>query len=78
MTYIAQTKEVKWAAIDAAVDGHGRVTRTRERHVNGELRQDREWRLSAPYARDLTQRAGNPKTHCVQQVLGMSTEQREA
>ncbi|MWA08728.1 peptidoglycan DD-metalloendopeptidase family protein [Streptomyces sp. BA2] len=79
MTYhIGQTKELNWAAIDAAVDGHGRVCRTRERHVNGELRRDREWRLAAPYARDLTERAGNPKTECVEQVLAMSTEQREA
>ncbi|UNZ20630.1 phage tail tape measure protein [Streptomyces sp. 891-h] len=79
MTYfIGQTKEENWEAIDAAVGDHGRITRTRERHVKGELRRDREWRLSAPYARDLTERAGNPKTDCVQQVLGMSTAQREA
>ncbi|MFD9069141.1 aggregation-promoting factor C-terminal-like domain-containing protein [Streptomyces lasiicapitis] len=79
MTYhIGQTKEQNWDAIDAAVDGHGCVCRTRERHVNGELRRDREWRLSAPYARDLTERAGNPKTDSVEQVLAMSTEQREA
>ncbi|MEU4967772.1 aggregation-promoting factor C-terminal-like domain-containing protein [Streptomyces smyrnaeus] len=79
MTYlIGQTKEENWEAIDAAVGDHGRVTRTRERHVKGQLRRDREWRLSAPYARDLTERAGNPKTDCVQQVLGMSTAQREA
>lgn len=79
MTYlITQTKEQNWAAIDLALDGHGRVTRTRERHVNGELRHDREWRLPAPYARDLTERAGSPKTDCIQQVLAMSTQQREA
>ncbi|MEU2724080.1 hypothetical protein [Streptomyces smyrnaeus] len=79
MTYlIGQTKEENWEAIDAAVGDHGRVTRTRERHIKGQLRRDREWRLSAPYARDLTERAGNPKTDCVQQVLGMSTAQREA
>jgi hypothetical protein len=79
MTYlIGQTKEDNWQAIEAAVDGHGRTTRTRVRQVNGELRQDREWRLSAPYARDLTDRAGNPKTDCIQQILNFSTEQRAA
>ncbi|MFF4547252.1 phage tail tape measure protein [Streptomyces sp. NPDC001406] len=76
--YIGQTKKENWAAIEAAIDGHGRISRTRERQVDGELRRDREWRLSAPYARDLTERAGNPKTDCFQQVLAMSTEQREA
>ncbi|MFI1767526.1 phage tail tape measure protein [Streptomyces sp. NPDC020800] len=79
MTYhIGQTKQQHWEAIEAAIDGHGTVARTRERHVNGEVRYDREWRLSAPYARDLTERAGNPKTDCVRQVLAMSTEQRAA
>ncbi|MEV7684462.1 phage tail tape measure protein [Streptomyces bungoensis] len=79
MTYhVGQTKQQHWEAIEAAIDGHGTVARTRERHVNGEVRYDREWRLSAPYARDLTERAGNPKTDCVRQVLAMSTEQRAA
>ena len=44
--------------VRAAVAGHGTVVRTRERMVQGELRRDREWRLSAPYARDLAERAG--------------------
>ncbi len=79
MTYhIGQTKEVNWDAIDEAIGVHGRVTRTRERLVKGELRRDREWRLSAPYAHDLTGRAGNPRTDAVAQVLAMSAEQREA
>src|SRR5262249_9732447 len=72
--HIAQTKEENWEAIDAAVDGHGRVARTRERG----LHRDREWRLSAPYARSLTERAGSPKTDCVAQVLAMSASQRAA
>ncbi|AUH38893.1 hypothetical protein [Streptomyces sp. CMB-StM0423] len=46
--------------------------------MKGEARLDREWRLSAPYARDLTERGGNLKVDAIQQVLSMSTEQREA
>jgi hypothetical protein len=77
--YISQTKEKNWEPIEAAVDGHGVVCRTRhDRIVDGETRRDREWRLSAPYARDLTERAGNPKTDCVDMVLRMSSVQRKA
>lgn len=36
------------------------------------------WRLDYRYARDLMNRAGNPKTDAVAQVLGMSARQREA
>jgi len=79
MTYhVSQTKEENWGAIEAAMDGHGVVCRTRERAVRGEARRDREWRLSAPYAHDLTERAGNPKTDCLDMVLHMSSDQRKA
>jgi hypothetical protein len=76
--HIGQTKQENWAAIDAAVDGHGTIVRTRERTVRGEPRLDREWRLSAPYVRDLTERAGNPKTDHRTMILSMSSAQRKA
>ena len=76
--HIGQTKEENWSAIDAALAGHGTVVRTRERMVQGELRRDREWRLSAPYARDLAERAGNPKTGHRAMILAMSSTQRKA
>ena len=76
--HIGQTKQENWLAIDAAVAGHGTVVRTRERMVRGELRRDREWRLSAPYARDLAERAGNPKTDHRATILALSSTQRKA
>jgi hypothetical protein len=76
--HIGQTKQENWPAIDAAVAGHGTVVRTRERMVQGESRRDREWRLSAPYARDLAERAGNPKTDHRAMILALSSTQRKA
>ena len=55
------------------ITGHGAVVRTRQRMVQGELRRDREWRLSAPYARDLAERAGNPKTDHRAMILALSS-----
>jgi hypothetical protein len=79
MTYrIAQTKEANWDSIEKAIDGNGTISRTRQRVVHGVVRRDREWRLSAPYARDLTERAGNPKVECLSLVLRMSDSQRKA
>jgi hypothetical protein len=76
--HILQTKQENWPAIEAAVGEHGRVVRTRERAVHGEPRLDREWRLLAPYARDLVERAGHPRNACVRQVTAMSDSQRAA
>jgi hypothetical protein len=76
--FVSQTKKENWDAIEAAIDGHGTVTRTREYSWHGQARDHREWRLSATYARDLTERAGNPKTDCLNMVLGMSSDQRKA
>jgi hypothetical protein len=76
--HIGQTKQENWPAIDAAVAGHGTVVRTRERMVQEKLRRDREWRLSAPYARDLAERAGNPKTDHRAMILALSSTQRKA
>lgn len=79
--FISQTKKENWEIIEAAIDGHGTITRTREyswpKHPE-QIRDHREWRLSAPYARDLTARAGNPKTEGLDMVLRMSSAQRKA
>jgi hypothetical protein len=76
--HIGQTKQENWPDIERALAGHGSVVRTRERTVHGELRLDREWRLSAPYARDLTERAGHPNTDHRAMILAMSSAQRRA
>jgi hypothetical protein len=76
--HIGQTKQENWPDIERALAGHGSIVRTRERTVHGEQRLDREWRLSAPYVRDLVERAGNPKTDHRAMILGMSSAQRKA
>lgn len=76
--HIGQTKQENWPDIEHALAGHGSITRTRERTVRGESRMDREWRLNAPYARDLAERAGNPKTDHRAMILAMSSAQRKA
>lgn len=76
---IVQSKPEHFAAIDEACAddpclGKG-VDRTPARRGWQELHW---WRLSTAYSRDLLDRAGNPKTDAVAQVLAMSDEQREA
>ena len=69
--HVSQTKQENWPLIEQALsDSKSSVVRIRHGH--------KEWRLSSPYARDLTARAGNPKTDAIAQVLAMSAPQRVA
>jgi cell wall-associated NlpC family hydrolase len=85
MTYYGvQVRAKRWDYFENLLQGDPHLTITRERDTGGGPKAPhgygvREWRMSAPYARDLTERAGgNPKEAAVEQVLAMSTEQREA
>lgn len=81
--HISQSKPEHIDAISEAVGEGGRITRRRpyKSRKNGVEGVSVEWRLSAPYARDLCERAGgidHPRDDAVSLVLAMSTEQREA
>ena len=85
MTYGGtQVRTKRWDYFENLLQGDPHLAITRERDTGGGPKAAqgygvREWRMSAPYARDLTERAGgNPKEAAVEQVLRMSTGQRAA